>query len=97
MANNVDTLQRAYDNYCRIWLLVTEIVAGGGAPTQAQVDALTSATEGTGAIRPKITVTEDGATYNWTEYQQALNEIMTGVRQQMVYAGGPFEVRSRGR
>lgn len=92
MANPADTLQRVYDNYARIWLLVTEVIAN---PTQANIDTLTSTAEGLGVVRPKPTYSLDGESYNWGEYQQQLGEIMANVRKQMVFAGGPFEVRSR--
>lgn len=92
MANNADMLQRVYDNYCRIWLMLTEAI--GGNATQAQIDTLLSTAEGLGIPRPKITYSLDGESYNWTEFQQALGDIMKTVREQMVYAGGPFEVRS---
>lgn len=95
MANNGDTLQRAYDNYCRIFLQVSEIIATGA--TQAQIDSLTSTAEGTGVPRPKITYSEDGASYAWTEYQAQLGAIMTSLREQIILAEGPFAVISQGR
>lgn len=91
MANNADTLQRAYDNYCRIFVLVTEQILN---PTQGNLDTLTSSIEGAGVVQPNITTTVDGEVYNWTEYQQALEGIMAGIRRQMVFAAGPFETRS---
>lgn len=93
MAHNSDTLQRTYDNYCRIWQMCTELIA---APTQANIDRLVSTAESVGVVRPKITYSLDGETFNWTEYQQQLYEIMAGVRRQMVFADGPFERRSIG-
>lgn len=95
MANNADTLQRAYDNYCRIWLMVTEIVATGA--TQTQIDALTSTAEGNGVVLPKPTYSAGGVNYDWTGYQAQLGEIMTALRRQIIFAGGPFEVRSTAR
>lgn len=93
MANNSDTLQRTYDNYCRIWLMLTETVLT--SPTQANVDALTAAAEGAGILSPKPDYSLDGESYSWAAYQQALEQIMAGLRKQMVFAAGPFEVRSR--
>ncbi len=92
MANNADTLQRVYDNYCRVWLMCVEIIAN---PTQAAIDKLTSTAEGTGVVRPKITYSEDGANYDWLAYQQALGAIMDSVRTQMIRAAGPYEIQSR--
>lgn len=92
MANPADTLQRVYDNYARIWLKVTEIIATGA--TQTQIDALTAEAEGSGIVTPKPTYSLDGESYDWCGYQQALEKIMEGVRRQMIFAGGPFEVRS---
>ncbi len=94
MANPADTLARVYDNYARIWLMCTELLA---APvTQAAADALTSTAEGLGVLAPKPTYSLDGETVDWLGYQQALGKIMADVRTQMVRAAGPFEVRSRG-
>lgn len=93
MANNADTLQRVYDNYCRIFVMVTEVIAN---PTQANIDLLTSAAEGASVIQPKINYSLDGETYDWLGYQQALGEIMANVRKQMVFAAGPFWVQSQG-
>lgn len=92
MANPADTLQRAYDNYARIWLMCTEMIAGNA--TQQQIDTLLSTAEGAGIPRPKLTHSIDGENYDWTGYQQALGEIMTKLRQQMIFAAGPFDVRS---
>lgn len=94
MANPADTLQRAYDNYARIWLMVTEIVATGS--TQAQIDALTSTAEGTGVVLPKPTYSAAGVNYDWTGYQAQLGKIMTDLRTQIINLSGPFDVRSQG-
>lgn len=93
MANPADTLQRVYDNYARIWLMLTEIIANPNA-NQAAIDTLTSEAENLGVVRPKIDYSLDGETYNWTAYQAQLENIMAGVRRQMIFANGPFEVRS---
>lgn len=92
MANPADTLQRVYDNYARIWLMVTETIAN---PTQANIDALTSAAEGAGVVRPKPTYSLDSESYDWTGYQAQIGKIMADVRTQMIRAAGPFEVRSQ--
>lgn len=94
MANPADTLQRVYDNYARIWLMLTEVIA---SPTQANIDKLLSTAEGTGVMQPKPTTSVDGESYDWLGYQAQLGEIMANVRRQMVFAAGPFEVRSRAR
>jgi len=88
-----DTLQRTLDNYGRCWLMCTEVIAN---PTQANIDALVAAAASTGVIRPKVTYSVDGESYNWLEYQQALGDIMTAVKQQLISAQGPFEITLRG-
>lgn len=95
MANNADTLQRAYDNYCRIQLMLTEAISG--TATQQQIDTLLSTAEGLGIPRAKITYSLDGETYNWTEFQTQLGTIMANLRKQMIFSAGPFEIRSRAR
>ena len=92
MATLADTLQRALDNYGRIWLRLTEVIAN---PTQANVDALVGQAEATGVVVPQVTQSVDGESYDWTGYQQALGKIMADLRQQIIWAQGPFEVRSR--
>ena len=92
MANPADTLQRALDNYARIFLLVTEVVAN---PTQAAIDALLSAAEGAGVVRPKVTVGIDGRSYDWAGYQAQLGKIMSDLRTQIIFFQGPAEIRSR--
>jgi hypothetical protein len=98
-------LQRTLDNYTRIWLLVTEAIAEQqptGQVSQATVDTIVGTIEGvggqegSGVIRPKITTSEDGKTYNWLEYQQALNDIMKGVKEQLVLAIGPYDIQNTG-
>jgi 1,2-phenylacetyl-CoA epoxidase catalytic subunit len=96
MANPADTLQRVYDNYSRIWLMLTEIIANPNANQQA-IDTLTATAQGLGVVRPKIDYSLDGESYNWTAYQAQLENIMAGVRRQMVFANGPFEIHSVGR
>ncbi len=86
------TLQRTLENYSRIWLMTTEIIAN---PTQANIDTLVAAAGTTGVMRPKPTYSVDGESYNWLEYQQALDAVMTGVKNQLIKAQGPFEIRSR--
>lgn len=92
-----ENLARAYENYSRILVMVTEVVAKGGNPTQAQVDAVVALANRSGLVRPKLTYTEDGTTFNWTEYQQfILTQALPQVRVEAQLAQGPFEVRSRG-
>ena len=95
MANAADTLQRAYDNYARLWLMCTEIIASGSS--QTAIDALTSAAEGSGIPAPKINSSVDGDSYDWVGYQSMLGKIMTDLRQQMIMAAGPFAVVTRAR
>jgi hypothetical protein len=99
--NQADTLQRVYDNYCRILLMLTEVIAGQA--TQQTIDALTTAVEGQGIVRPKLTSSVDGESYDWTGYQQALlgpdgkSGMMAAIRQQIIFLQGPFFVNSRAR
>ena len=92
MASLADTLQRTLDNYGRIWLLLTEVVAN---PTQANIDTLVGTAEGLGVVTPKPTYSLDGESYDWAGYQEKLDGIMQGVRRQLIFALGPAEIRSR--
>jgi hypothetical protein len=92
MPNLADTLQRTLDNYGRIWLMCTELIVN---PTQANIDTLLSTAESLGVVTPKPTVSLGQRQYQWTEYQQALGQIMKDVRQQLIYAQGLFETRSQ--
>jgi sulfatase maturation enzyme AslB (radical SAM superfamily) len=91
--DRVATLNRALDNYHRIWLMVTEHMA---TRRQDGVDAIVSAAANAGIVGPNITHSVDGESYDWTGYQQALGEIMNSLRTQIIKSSGPFEVRSRG-
>lgn len=86
-------LIRTRDNYTAILLLLTEIIA---SPRQDQIDALCSQVESSGLVRPKVTYTEDGATYNWTEYQTFVIQQLETLEKTIQIVGGPFEVRTRG-
>ncbi len=92
MANLADTLQRTLDNYGRLWLLTTEVIAN---PTQQNIDTLQSTAEGLGVVTPKPTYSLDGENYDWAGYQEKLDSIMQGCRRQLIFAQGPVEVRSR--
>lgn len=86
-------LIRARDNYCRIMVMCTEIPP---SPRQDQIDALSAAAEASGIVRPKVTYTEDGVTWNWMEYQQFITQQLAVLEKAIQTVGGPFEVRTRG-
>jgi hypothetical protein len=91
MANPADSLSRAFNNYARIYVLVTELISN---PTQANIDTLLSTAEGAGLVRPKPTYSLDGESYNWESYQAQIIKIMADLRTMIIRLGGPFEVRS---
>ena len=88
------TLQVVYSNYCRILSMLTSVIAN---PTQTNIDTLCEAATGAQIVRPKPTVTLDGETYNWMEYQQFIITNMEALRTQMVEASGPFMIVNYGR
>jgi len=45
---------------------------------------------------PKPSYTENGRTFNWTEYQRFLVDQMTTLKELLVSAEGPYELESRG-
>jgi hypothetical protein len=92
MANNIDTLTRTFDNYCRCWLMCTEIVGNGA--TQAQIDALLSTAEGAGVVMPKMNYKAGDQNYDWTGYQAQLGKIMGDLRTMIIRLQGPFQVNS---
>lgn len=96
-ANCTDLLQRAYDNYCRIWLMLTEKIAAG--TLQRDIDLLTSAAESAGVPRPKVTYSENGRSVDWTGYQSQLADIMAKLRVEIKAsdpAGNLFELHTQG-
>ena len=100
MATAADRIARAIDNYAMILVMLTEIVAvdrADGQPTRAQVDAIIDAASTSGIVRPQPTVSVDGESYNWTEYQQFIVSQLEALRKVQVMLGGPWEVRSLGR
>jgi hypothetical protein len=46
---------------------------------------------------PKPSYSLDGESYSWNEYNSMILDKLEKVRQQMIFAGGPFEVRSLAR
>lgn len=93
--NAADMFQRIYDNYVRILLMCTEVIAN---PTQQGIDALTVAAEGNAVLRAKLTYSLDGESYNWESFQSALvNELIPGAKRNMIFAQGPSWQYSSGR
>ncbi len=93
-ANAADLWHLIYDNYTRIGVLLTQVVSN---PTQANIDALTTLVEGPGIVRPKITTSVDGESYDWLAYQVALPKLALDAKQNWINAEGPFFVQSRAR
>jgi hypothetical protein len=93
MSTTLDTLQRAYANYARLLLLVTEQIAN---PTAAGVDAIVAAAQAGGLLTPKPTVTVDGESYDWVGYQTFLIQQMEALKRLIALESGPYEVRSYG-
>lgn len=89
-----DNLNQALANYSRILVMVTQIVAAG--QTQSQVDAIVKAATNAGIPLPKPTVSTEGETWNWTEYQTFIIQQMLPLEQAAQRASGPFQIRSRG-
>lgn len=46
---------------------------------------------------PKPSYTEQGRSRSWTEYQKFLLDGMKLLREQMIQAGGPYAIVTRGR
>lgn len=94
-----DNIARAIDNYSRILVMVTEIVAGtavGQNPTQAQLDAVVSAASTSGVLAPRIDYSVDGESYQWTAYQEFIGRQIEQLHKVQVLLAGPFEERSTG-
>jgi hypothetical protein len=83
---------RIIDNYLRLQLLVTEVIAN---PTQANVDAVVTA-DGTGSrLKFRLDHSLDGESYNWTGYQEFLARQIEHYRKLETQLAGPYEVRTR--
>jgi hypothetical protein len=92
--NAQNALQRAYENYCQILVLVTQQIASG--TTQAGLDAIAALSAGTGILQPKLSYSVDGENVQWMEYQQYILTNILLLEQAIQRASGPFEIRSRG-
>lgn len=92
--NRAAAFATAVDNYTRLLLLVTQVIA---SPTQANVDAVVAAADGSGIIRPKPTYSADGESWDWTGYQNMLIGQFQTLLQTEQRIGGPFEVQIFGR
>lgn len=87
-----NNFQRAYDNYSRILVLVTEAIAN---PTQSNIDAIVTAAQTNNLVLPKPTTTEDGATYNWMEFQQFIITQMKTLKQLIQMEQAPIYIPTR--
>ena len=87
-------IRRARDNYERILVAVTEVVA---YPTQANIDTAIAAAGTDALVRFKLDYSVDGESYSWTAYQTFLVDQIDKLRLLEIKLDGPFEVRSIGR
>lgn len=87
-------LRAALANYARISVLVTVAVAN---PSQANIDAVVNGAQQAGLVVPRPTQSLDGESYDWNGYQRQITQIMAELKQQLVFALGPFEERSQAR
>ncbi len=93
MATVQDTLQAAYQNYARLMLLCTQVIA---QPTQANVDATLTAAAQNNIVRPKPTSSVDGESYDWTGYQTFLITQMKNLKELIAIESGPYQIESYG-
>lgn len=69
----------------------------------AYIDSLTQAQANIGALLASVTANPqpnysvDGESYSWADYVAMLRGQLQGLARDIQDAGGPFEVRSRGR
>lgn len=89
----VSALERAKQNCARLILQVQEVIAN---PTQANIDAIVAAADGTGLLVPKPSYSLDGESYDWPGYVDRLLETMDKLQALIVKLAGNFIVRSRG-
>lgn len=93
MATAAQSLQRALDNYCRILVLVTEVIAN---PTAENIDAAVDAAQTTNVIRPKVDYSAGGISYQWVGYQQFVISQIKTLKEAIVALAGPYQIESRG-
>lgn len=101
MATTAQLLERARDNYCRILILVTQIVAdtNGNAlaePTRAQIDTVVEAADTAGVMRPRVTNTVGNRSVDWTGYQTFLVQQIDALEKMIQERSWTGEVRTRG-
>ena len=92
MASDLDGLKRMKSNYIRIGVLVTQVIA---APNRTNIDAVIDAANGAGVIRPKVTYSIDGESYDWTGYQTMLLGQIKALNELIQIEGGAWEQRTR--
>src|SRR6266478_4823708 len=95
--SNINTIQAAQDNACRLLLMVEMAIA---SPTQANVDATVAAIrqgnlDNTLTLRPQTSL--DGESYSWPEYKTALTTFIHECQRLLIMFGGTFISRSMGR
>lgn len=86
--------QRKLDNLARIGLMLTEAIAN---PTQAAIDALAAASEGSGLVMPKIDTSVDGESYSWGAFQAQFEQMFADCRKMLIRLQGPSWTYSTGR
>lgn len=99
-AINTNALQIAYDNYCRLLVIVTQQVVN---PTQANIDAIGAAYQtavGTGSevglVTPKENYSLDGVSYDWVGLQSFIVDQLKVLKYMLIAEQGTFILRSRG-
>lgn len=92
--DRVANISRAIDNYTRILVLVSEVIAN---PTQANVDSVVAAAGTSSTLNLLVNHTLDGQNYDFVGYQDFLMRAIEQLRKIEATISGPFEVRSRGR
>lgn len=101
MATTAQLLERARDNYCRILILVTQIVndTSGNAlaePTRAQIDTVVEAADTAGVMRPRVTNSVGNRSVDWSGYQQMLLAQITALDKMIQERGWTGEIKTRG-
>lgn len=91
---DLQTMQRAYSNYARILVSLTQVIA---APNRDNIDALIASADGAGIMRPKPTYSLDGESYDWTGYQTAILANMKALKELMALESGPYNIVTIGR
>lgn len=85
-------VSRAIDNYTRILVFLTEVIAN---PTQANVDAVVAAAGTDSLLAFRLDHSLDGESYNWVAYAEHVTKQIDILRKMEVALSGPYEVRSR--